>query len=56
MVLEAPEQVRELALSEIVLGRLGKPEEVAWVVTFLCSEKSRHLTGEVITIDGGQYL
>ncbi len=56
MVKEAPEKVRELALAEIVLGRLGKPEEVAWVVTFLCSEKSRHLTGEVITVDGGQYL
>lgn len=56
MVKEAPEKVRELALAEIVLGRLGKPEEVAWVVTFLCSEKSRHITGEVITVDGGQYL
>jgi len=56
MVKEAPEKVREMALAEIVLCRLGKPEEVAWVVTFLCSEKSRHITGEVITIDGGQYL
>jgi 3-oxoacyl-[acyl-carrier protein] reductase len=56
MVKEAPEKVREMALVEIVLGRLGKPEEVAWVITFLCSEKSRHITGEVITVDGGQYL
>jgi 3-oxoacyl-[acyl-carrier protein] reductase len=56
MVKEAPEKVREMALAEIVLGRLGKPEEVAWVITFLCSEKSRHITGEVITVDGGQYL
>lgn len=56
MVKEAPEKVRELALSEIVLGRLGTPEEVAWVVTFLCSERARHLTGEIITVDGGQYL
>ena len=56
MVKQAPEQVRELALAEIVLGRLGTPEEVAWVVTFLCSEKARHITGEIITVDGGQYL
>jgi len=56
MVKEAPEKVRELALAEIVLGRLGTPEEVAWVVTFLCSERARHLTGEIITVDGGQYL
>ncbi len=56
MVRQAPEQVREMALAEIVLGRLGTPEEVAWVVTFLCSERARHITGEVITVDGGQYM
>jgi 3-oxoacyl-[acyl-carrier protein] reductase len=56
MVREAPEKVRELALAEIVLGRLGLPEEVAYVVTFLCSEKARHLTGQVIQVDGGQYI
>jgi 3-oxoacyl-[acyl-carrier protein] reductase len=56
MVKEAPEKVKEMALAEILLGRLGKPEEVAYVVTFLCTEKARHITGEVITVDGGQYL
>jgi 3-oxoacyl-[acyl-carrier protein] reductase len=56
MVREAPETVRELALAEIVLGRLGLPEEVAYVVTFLCTEKARHLTGQVIQVDGGQYI
>ncbi|HEY45454.1 MAG TPA: beta-ketoacyl-ACP reductase [Anaerolineae bacterium] len=56
MVKEAPEQVREMALAEIVLGRLGLPEEVAYVVTFLCSEKGRHITGQVIQVDGGQYI
>jgi 3-oxoacyl-[acyl-carrier protein] reductase len=56
MVQEAPEQVRELALSEIVLGRLGLPEEVAYVVTFLCTERARHITGQVIQVDGGQYI
>jgi 3-oxoacyl-[acyl-carrier protein] reductase len=56
MVKQAPEKVREMALAEIVLGRLGTPEEVAWVITYLCSERSRHITGEIITVDGGQYL
>jgi 3-oxoacyl-[acyl-carrier protein] reductase len=56
MVKEAPEKVRNLALSEIVLGRLGTPEEVAWVVTFLWSDRARNITGEVITVDGGQYI
>jgi 3-oxoacyl-[acyl-carrier protein] reductase len=56
MVQQAPEQVREMALAEIVLGRLGLPEEVAYVVTFLCTEKARHITGQVIQVDGGQYI
>ena len=51
-----PEEVKQKSLADIVLGRLGQPEEVAWVVTFLCSEKSRHITGEVIKVDGGQYI
>jgi 3-oxoacyl-[acyl-carrier protein] reductase len=56
MVKAAPEKVREMALAEIVLGRLGLPEEVAYVVTFLCTEKARHITGQVIQVDGGQYI
>lgn len=56
MVKEAPEKVKEMALAEIVLGRLGLPEEVAYVVTFLCTDKARHITGQVIQVDGGQYI
>ena len=56
MVKQAPEEVRQKAIAEIVLGRIGMPEEVATVVTFLCTEKARHVTGEVIKVDGGQYI
>lgn len=51
-----PEEVKKQAVDEIALGRPGKPEEVAWVVSFLCSEKARHITGEIIKVDGGQYI
>jgi 3-oxoacyl-[acyl-carrier protein] reductase len=56
MVKNAPPEVREKALADILLGRIGQPEEVAHVVSFLVSEKARHITGEVIKVDGGQYL
>jgi 3-oxoacyl-[acyl-carrier protein] reductase len=56
MMKEAPQDVKDKALAEIVLGRLGTPEEVAHVVTFLCSDLARHITGEVIKVDGGQYI
>jgi 3-oxoacyl-[acyl-carrier protein] reductase len=56
MMKDAPQQVLDAALAEIVLGRLGKPEEIAAVVAFLCGEAARHITGEVIRVDGGQYI
>ena len=56
MMKDAPQKVLDAALAEIVLGRLGQPEEVASVVAFLCSDAARHITGEVIRVDGGQYI
>ena len=37
-----------------ILGRVGKPEEVAEVIAFLVSDKARFLTGECIAIDGAR--
>jgi len=51
-----PEDVINTAKEETVLKRLATPEEVAAVVTFLCSESARHITGEIIKVDGGQYI
>ncbi len=51
-----PQQILDQALGETALGRLGQPEDVANAILFLCSEAARHITGEVIKIDGGQYI
>ena len=44
------------AVKETVLGRIAASEDVADVVAFFCSDRSRHVTGEVIKVDGGQYI
>jgi 3-oxoacyl-[acyl-carrier protein] reductase len=41
--------------NEIPMGRLGTPEEVADVVSFLLSEKASYITGQVIAVNGGWY-
>jgi len=46
------ETLKELA-EETPLGRLGLPEDIAHVVSFLVSEKASFITGQVITSDGG---
>jgi glucose 1-dehydrogenase len=47
-----PEQMKEL-LSEIPLGRMGKPEEVAGLATYLASDEAAYVTGSTFFIDGG---
>ena len=56
LVERLPEKVRAQAVAETALGRMGEPEDVANAVAFLCSERARHITGAVLTVDGGQLL
>ena len=56
LVERLPLQVREQAVRESALGRMGEPEDVAHAVAFLCSERARHVTGAVLNVDGGQSL
>ncbi|KLL10607.1 SDR family NAD(P)-dependent oxidoreductase [Protofrankia coriariae] len=52
----APERraaVREWQLAHTPLGRIGQPEEVAWVITQLASPSASFVTGVVLPVDGG---
>ena len=51
-----PEEIKEKAIAETVLGRAGSPEDVAGAVSFLCSNSARHITGQVLRVDGGQLM
>lgn len=43
-------------INEIPLGRFGKPEEIAHLASFLCSEEASYITGQTIHINGGLYM
>lgn len=47
------EEIRENACKQIILGRFGKPEDIANVAVFLASDKADYITGQVISVDGG---
>ncbi len=53
---EARDKIIDMAMAEIVLKRVGQPEDLANVIAFLASDKAKHVTGEVIKVDGGQYI
>jgi 3-oxoacyl-[acyl-carrier protein] reductase len=44
------------AVKETVMARIASSEDVAHVIAFFSSDFSRHITGEVIKVDGGQYI
>lgn len=53
---DIPEKMKLLSAMQTPLRRLALPEDVAGAVSFLASDKSDYLSGEVIRINGGQYM
>jgi acetoacetyl-CoA reductase len=56
MVAAVPADVLEKIVAKIPVGRLGKAEEIARGVTFLCSEDGGFITGSTLSINGGQHM
>jgi NAD(P)-dependent dehydrogenase (short-subunit alcohol dehydrogenase family) len=50
---KSPDELRKEATVKDGLRRLGKPEDIAALALFLCSEKARHIQGTAIAVDGG---
>jgi 3-oxoacyl-[acyl-carrier protein] reductase len=51
-----PENIKEQILGQVPMGRLGEPEEIAEVVTFLAGERAAYVTGQTIAVDGGMVM
>jgi 3-oxoacyl-[acyl-carrier protein] reductase len=49
-------KVRESFMMQIPLGRIGKTEDVAEAVYWLCSDSASYITGQVIHVNGGLYM
>jgi 3-oxoacyl-[acyl-carrier protein] reductase len=56
MTKEISDGNEDFLASQIPLGRLGKPNEIAEVVNFLTSEQANYITGQIIHVTGGLYM
>jgi 3-oxoacyl-[acyl-carrier protein] reductase len=51
-----PEELKNTILDATPLGRMGKPEEIAYAVAFLASDEASYITGQVLAVDGGMVM
>lgn len=56
MLKRLPQEMQDSILSQIPLGRFGKPEEVGSLVAYLASDDAGYITGQVINLNGGYYM
>jgi len=51
-----PQTIRDAALAESLVGTFVEPEDIGRAVMFLCGQGGEHITGQVLRVDGGQFL
>lgn len=56
MVKAVPQEILDKIVANIPVGRLGQPEEVARCVAFLAADEAAFITGETLSVNGGQYM
>lgn len=56
MTEQLSEEIRKKMSEQVALGRLGDPQDIANAVSFLASEKSSYITGNVLHVNGGLYM
>jgi len=56
LTVDLPSDLKDAILGITPLGRMGKPEEVAYAVAFLASEEASYITGQILSVDGGMMM
>ena len=56
LTVDLPDEFKEWAINLTPAGRMGEPEEVAYAVAFLASDKAAYITGQVLSVDGGMMM
>ena len=51
-----PEEVRESIIQQVPMGRMGMPDEIAYVVSFLTDDRNTYMTGANLPVNGGMYM
>jgi 3-oxoacyl-[acyl-carrier protein] reductase len=56
MTAALPQEQKDAMLTQIALGRLGQPDDIAQAVAFLASPAAAWITGETLHVNGGMYM